>query len=200
LKTDSFHKTKNKFFPLDTSMALPRGSSFTSLFLISAVVSAQNSGDSDGGATDKGSWLIEANTGFGAGLFGHSANTGFGLTSIDGTTVWSVGAEGGYFVADDLAIKAGLGYTDNDGFSVFTYKLGAKYYIASAFPVQVDVTGASFQDANENPLWVGIQGGYAWFVADNVSIEPGLRYNLSLNEDFTDEGILEFRIGFAFYF
>ncbi|MFT5893046.1 MAG: hypothetical protein ACI9Y7_003165, partial [Dokdonia sp.] len=25
---DSFHKTKNKFFPLDTSMALPRGSSF----------------------------------------------------------------------------------------------------------------------------------------------------------------------------
>jgi hypothetical protein len=27
LKTDSFHKTKNKFFPLDTSMALPRGSS-----------------------------------------------------------------------------------------------------------------------------------------------------------------------------
>jgi hypothetical protein len=28
LKTDSFHKTKNKFFPLDTSMALPRGSSF----------------------------------------------------------------------------------------------------------------------------------------------------------------------------
>ncbi|MFT5892318.1 MAG: hypothetical protein ACI9Y7_002428, partial [Dokdonia sp.] len=28
LKTDSFHKTKNKFFLLDTSMALPRGSSF----------------------------------------------------------------------------------------------------------------------------------------------------------------------------
>jgi tetratricopeptide (TPR) repeat protein len=34
LKTDSFHKTKNKFFLLDTSMALPRGSSFNNAFSI----------------------------------------------------------------------------------------------------------------------------------------------------------------------
>lgn len=172
----------------------------TSLFLVSAAGFSQSSGDSDGGATDKGSLLIEANTGFGAGGLGHSANTGFGLTSIDGTTVWSVGAEGGYFIADDLAIKAGLGYTDNDGFSIFTYKLGAKYYAADVIPVQIDFTGASVQDAEENPLWVGVQGGYAWFVADNISIEPGLRYNFSLNEEFTDEGVFEFRIGFSLFF
>lgn len=172
----------------------------TGLFLVSAVGLSQSSDDGDGGATDKGSWLVEANTGFGAGGFGHTANTGFGLTSIDGTTVWSVGAEGGYFVADDIAVKAGLGFTDNDGFSIFTYKVGAKYYAADVIPVQIDLTGASVEDAEENPLWLGIQGGYAWFVADNISIEPGVRYNLSLNEDFTDEGVLEFRIGFALFF
>ena len=68
--------------------------------------------------------------------------------------------------------------------------------------MQVDLTGASSDDflGNENPLWLGLQGGYAWFVADNISIEPGLRYNLSLNEDFTDEGLFEFRIGFALHF
>ncbi len=176
------------------------------LFAAAAVLglSNVNAQDSDNGSTalSKGSILVEANTGFGADMFGHSANTGFGLYSIDGTTVWSVGAEGGYFVMDDLAVKVGLGYSDLDGASSFSYKLGAKYYIASQFPVQVDLTGASGDDVfgDESPLWVGVQGGYAWFVADNISIEPGLRYNISMNEDFTDEGIFEFRIGFALHF
>lgn len=158
-----------------------------------------------GNQTSQGKWLIEANTGFSAGggelgLIQHTANTGFGLVSVDGTTIWSLGVEGGYFVMDDLAIKAGLGYTDYDGDSVFTYKLGAKYYIMSQIPIQVDVNGASIKDFDENPLWLGLQGGYAIFLGENVSIEPGLRYSLSLNEDFTDEGIFTVRVGFALHF
>ena len=156
----------------------------------------------DGTQTDKGSWLIEANTGFGGGDtgFAHTANTGFGLTSIGDLTLWSIGAEGGYFIADNLAAQIGLGYADIDGTSIFSYKLSAKYYIINTIPVQLDITGASYQDIPENPLWLGIQGGYAIFIGDMVSIEPGLRYNLSLNEDFTDEGIFEFRVGFALHF
>src|SRR5690606_19806725 len=161
-----------------------------------------NAQDGGNGATAKGKYLIEANTGFGGGsnMFAHSANTGFGLMSLDGTTIWSVGAEGGYFVMDNLAVKAGLGFTDNDGSTIFSYKVGAKYYIIGSIPVQLDFTGASIKDFNENPLWLGIQGGYAIFLNDFVSVEPGLRYNLSLNEDFTDEGMFEFRIGFALHF
>lgn len=161
-----------------------------------------NAQDDTNGQTSKGKWLIEANTGFGGGggLYGHSANTGFGLSSIDGQTIWSIGAEGGYFVMDDLAVKAGLGYADFDGSSLFSYKLGAKYYISSMIPVQVDFTGASVDGATEDPLWLGLQGGYAIFLGENVSIEPGIRYNLSLNDDFTDEGIFEFRVGFALHF
>ena len=175
------------------------------LLLMAAVavfgLSNVNAQDADASsALSKGSIVVEANTGFGAGGLGHTANTGFGLTSIDGTTVWSIGGEAGYFVMDDLAVKVGLGYTDNDGSSIFSYKIGAKYYVASQFPIQVDYTGASFDGADENPSWIGLQGGYAWFVADNISIEPGLRYNISMNEDFTDESILEFRIGFALHF
>lgn len=157
-----------------------------------------------GGQTSKGKWLIEANTGFTAGgeagYIQHTANTGFGLLSVDGTTIWSVGAEGGYFLMDDLAVKAGLGYTDYDGSSVFSYKLGAKYYIISKIPVQIDVNGSSIDGNDENPLWLGLQGGYAIFLGENVSIEPGLRYSHSLNEDFTDESLFELRIGFALHF
>lgn len=171
---------------------------FIGIALASFTVNSQVKSD----ALAEGSLLIEGNTGFGAGGVGNPANTSFNLFSQDGITTWSLGAEGGYFVIDNLAAKIGLGYNDNDGASSFSYKLGAKYYIVSKFPVQLDVVGASGDDVfpNETPLWLGVQGGYAWFVADNVSIEPGLRYNLSLNEDFTDESIIEFNIGFALHF
>ncbi len=149
------------------------------------------------GQTAKGKWLIEANTGFGA---AHSADTSFGLRSEDGETTWSIGAEGGYFVMDDLAIKAGLGYVDmGDDVSSFTYKIGAKYYIISQIPVQLDYSGASIKDADENPSYLGIQGGYAIFLGQNVSIEPGLRFNKSLNDDFYDD-VFQVRIGFALHF
>jgi hypothetical protein len=167
-----------------------------------ALVGFSVNAQEESSALSEGSWLVEANTGFGGGDLGNPANTSFSLLSIDGTTLWSVGAEGGYFVIDNLAVKLGLGYNDFDGASSFSYKVGAKYYIASQFPVQLDLVGASGDDVfgDETPLWLGLQGGYAWFVADNISIEPGLRYGLSLNEDFTDEGILEFNIGFALHF
>jgi opacity protein-like surface antigen len=170
--------------------------------LVSLFVFAFSSYAQDGSQTAKGSWLVEANTGFGGGDtgFAHTANTGFGLTSFGDTTIWSIGGEAGYFIEDNLAIKAGLGYSDFDITSAFSYKLGAKYYVINIIPIQVDVTGASFKDVDENPLWLGLQGGYAIFVSDQISIEPGLRYNLSLNKDFTDEGIFEFRIGFALHF
>ncbi|NAS12058.1 outer membrane beta-barrel protein [Poritiphilus flavus] len=159
----------------------------------------------DSTSTAKDSWLIEANTGFGAGTGAHASNTGFGFYSSDGTTIWAIGVEGGYFMADNLALKLGLGYSsqefDNDFFdtSAFTYKVGLKYYIVGTVPIQLDVTGGSIKDLDENPLWLGIQGAYAIFLADNLSLEPGLRYNLSMNEDFTDQGIFEFRIGFAIH-
>ncbi|WP_242093705.1 hypothetical protein [Aestuariivivens sediminicola] len=159
--------------------------------------------DDSSTSTTQGKWLIEANTGFGGGimgLVGHSANTGFGLSSVDGETIWSIGAEAGYFIVDDLAIKFGLGYSDLAGESMTSYKLGVKYYLTGVIPFQVDITGASWEGSDENPLWLGLQGGYAWFITEHVSIEPGLRYNVSLNEDFSDEGIFEFRIGFALYF
>jgi len=156
-------------------------------------VNAQDDND-DHGAIQEGKWLIEINTGSYA-----TGSTAFSLASVDGNTQWSVGAEGGYFVIDNLAIKAGLGYQDfGDGDnSSFAYKIGAKYYIANEFPVGVDYTGVS-SDFDEDPSYVGIEGGYAWFVTPKVSIEPKIRYNLSMNSDFYDD-VFQALIGFAIH-
>ena len=147
----------------------------------------------DHGPLLEGQWLIEINTGSWA-----TGSTAFSLTSVDGNTMWSIGAEAGYFVANNFAIKAGLGYSDDDfGDGLFAYKIGVKYYLGDTFPLGVDFTGVSsdFFDGS----WVGVQGGYAWFVTEHLSIEPTLRYNITLDED-EAESIFQGLIGFAFHF
>lgn len=151
--------------------------------------------------TSKGKWLVEANTGNAV-----LGTTGIYLTSVDGEFQYNIGLDGGYFIMNNLAIKGGLGY-GGDSFSstsAFSYRLGAKYYVKSMIPVTLDLTGSSGDAvenfAGETPLWLGVGAGYAWFVGKNVSIEPGLRYNLSLNDKYTDEGVFQFNIGFALHF
>ncbi len=175
--------------------------------------SAQDEGTS--APTSTGTWLVEVNTGFGtaangAGLSSIGSYTGIGYANgKSGDYKWSQfsgGAEGGYFIADNFAIKAGLGFStydaDNDAVdtNAFSYMLGSKYYIKSMIPVQLDFRGSTIKDAEENPLWIGLQGGYAVFLNDFMSIEPGLRYDFSLNEDAYDGGMFSFRVGFAAFF
>lgn len=166
-----------------------------------------NAQDADGGQTAKGKWLIEANTGFGAIM---PASTSFGYSSQGDLKQMSLGAEGGYFVMDNLAIKVGIGYNsiDNgvtDG-SAFAYKVGAKYYVKGMIPVQVDYSGASGDlveggvNGDDTPSYLGVQAGYAWFLGSNVSIEPGVRYNSSLNDDYIEDGQFQVCIGFALHF
>ena len=165
-------------------------------------VNAQD--DSANAPTDKGSWLIEANTGNAV-----LGTTGIYFASSDGSSSYNVGLDGGYFIMDDLAVKVGLGFGGSspdggDATSAFSYRIGGKYYIKSMIPVTLDLTGSSGDAvenfAGETPMWLGIGAGYAWFVSDNVSIEPGVRYNHSLNEDFTDKGVFQVNIGFALHF
>lgn len=151
---------------------------------------------------EKGKILLEANTGFGGNNVG---STGFYLDSQDGSTSYNVGVEGGYFVMENLAVKLGLGYggfspKDGDATNSIGYKVGAKYYVIGKIPVELSVNGGSTKDADENPLWLGVQAGYAVFLADNIALEPGIRYNHSLNEDYTDKGVIQFNVGFSLFF
>ncbi|CAM4115632.1 outer membrane beta-barrel protein [Flavobacterium sinopsychrotolerans] len=155
----------------------------------------------DTGQTAAGKWLIEANTNFGVAA---GSNTGFSYSNTDGDSEYNIGAEVGYFVIDDLAIKGGLGYgginTDLFDTNVVSYKIGLKYYILSMIPVQVDYSGGIIEDLDEDPSYFGVQAGYAIFLGSNVSVEPGIRYNISLNEDYSNKDTFQFNIGFVLHF
>lgn len=168
---------------------------FLAFALMLSVCFFSNAQENDHGAIHQGQWLIEINTGTWT-----TGNTGFSLLSVDGNTQWSVGAEGGYFVIDNLAVKVGLGYSDASyefAESTFSYKVGVKYYLLDQIPLGLDFTGLSIEEYD--PSWIGVQGGYAWFVSPQVSIEPTLRYNISLDDTQADNAF-QGLIGFAFHF
>lgn len=76
--------------------------------------------------TKKGDLLLEVNTGFGAGV----GNTGIRFYSDESGSSYSFGAEGGYFVIDNLGLKLGVGYGGDSpkvgtATSDLGYKLGA---------------------------------------------------------------------------
>ncbi len=157
-----------------------------------------SNGQAKEGQVSKGIWLIEVNTGFGENV----GSTSLSLTSSDGITAYNIGAEGGYFIKDNLAIKLGLGYGD-DGIegndNPIAYKIGAKYYFKKMIPIELSYNGVGFGSADANPTYLGFQAGYALFLGKNVSIEPGLRYNKSMNTDYYDDNF-QFNIGFALHF
>ncbi len=141
------------------------------------------------GQTEKGKFVIEANTGSAT-----TGNTSFSFSSSDGNSNFSIGLDGGYFFMDDLAVKAGLGY--NDSREDFVYKIGVEYYIGGQFPVGIDFTGTSFDGGSSNLL--GLQAGYAYFLGENVSVKPTVRYNVALEDG--RQGAFQGLIGFALYF
>jgi hypothetical protein len=155
--------------------------------------------------TAKGKWLIEANTAFGEGV----GSTQIRFNSDEEGTSYNFGAEGGYFVMDNLAVKLGLGYlgiSPKGGTAVsgLGYKIGAKYYVMNMIPVELSYNGISKspkQDGVKDPSFFGIQAGYAVFLGSNVSIEPGLRYNYALLKK-EEGGVsnLQFNVGFALHF
>ncbi|MDB4178552.1 porin family protein [Flavobacteriaceae bacterium] len=147
--------------------------------------------------TSKGTILVGTN--IGNAMVG---GTNIGFTSTDGESILSIGADAGYFIMDDLAIKVGLGYSSDSASdtNTFAYRLGAKYYLMGKLPLTVDFTGASIKDLDENPSWLGLGAGYAIFLTENISLEPGLRYNLTMNDKFTEENVFQFNVGFALHF
>ncbi|MBC6424984.1 MAG: hypothetical protein GDA51_00615 [Ekhidna sp.] len=174
--------------------------------------------------TEKGHILLEVGTSsFGEPAVKQGASTGMNLWISDGTTLFSIGAEGGYFIKDNLALKVGLGYTENrnnvevEVTNFFTYKVGVKNYFKGVIPLQADFTGAvnidgSFGEVSSplstsSPaLWLGLQGGYAFFLKENIAFEPAIRYNIDLGEsgtefeDFFEGTIFELKFNFSIFF
>lgn len=158
---------------------------------------------------EKGKFLLETNFS----PFSSVGSNGFYLKKSENAQQWGVGGEAGYFVADKLAIKAGVGYTKTkqeielmeSSFNMDTqsvgYKIGAKYYIANHLPFQVDFGGIKVKNLEHNFI-LGGQLGYAWIINNIIIIEPRIRYDITETKDGYKqyENMFSAQIGFSIHF
>lgn len=131
-------------------------------------------------------------------------NTGIGFSSEkDGGKMLNLGLNGGYFIANNLAIKAGVGYGnlryDKETVSeTWSFRGGVEYNILGYFPIEVAWTGSNTPHVDYNPSYLSTQAGYNWFLNDNVAIKPLVRYDVSLTDYYND--VVSVGVGFGFYF
>lgn len=127
-------------------------------------------------ATQEGNYTIGLNT------------SGLGFSTVkDGLTTFNAGATFGAFAAQNFAIVGQVGYGSlhygDTNVNDWTYGAGVKYYMGSRVPLQVDWKGSTGSTVQPSASFVGTQLGYAMFPARNLSVEPTLRYDWSMNRD-----------------
>jgi hypothetical protein len=125
-----------------------------------------------------------------------------GFTNVDGVTNVNVGLTAGSFATQNLAVVVSTGYSTSLSDEVRTndwyYGAGLKYYVASVLPIQVDWRGYSGNSFDTPASFVGVQGGYAWFPFRNFSIEPTVRYDVAVNDEY--KNMLSGKVGFNLFF
>ena len=139
---------------------------------------------------------------------GASSNLSFSSTSIDGYSDnynnFNLGFQGGYFVAENLALGALINFQkqtlgDQDA-STTTLGLFGRYYINGAFFLGAGYASANSKSNGFSGDAVGsipLEAGYAAFITDAVSIEPSLVYAIGTGDNNTNT--VGVNVGFAIY-
>lgn len=154
---------------------------------------------------------LSAQTEKGKLLLGASSNSGLSFQSQDGAednlVSFSLNAQGGYFVIDNLAAGLNLGFsTSSQGdFSNTTLSIGpfARYYFDNVFfGANFSITNTNgdngISDFSSNGSLLGLELGYAAFLNNNIAIEPALTY-FNTGGDFNGLTGFSLNIGFTIY-
>lgn len=134
--------------------------------------------------------------------------SGFGLSysKIPGFCM-NIEAAGGYFIADNWALKGLIGWNHEGDANEFNLGFGARYYLKENGLffggglkyglVSLSVEGAETQ-VNHN-VYLPLEAGYCFYLNDHVSIEPSVFVDMCLNhfKDYTKFGL---KLSFGYYF
>ena len=142
---------------------------------------------------------LSAQTESGNMMVGVNSNAGFSSFSPegggDGITTMNLGASGGYFVMDNLALTANFGFAQvGDLDAVTSFGIGARYYMGSIFgAVGYSVPGEEMSD-------LALGAGYSKMLTDNIALEPSLMYIMSSAGGESYGSTFGLNVGFALYF
>lgn len=105
----------------------------------------------------------------------------------------------GYFAADCLMLRLGVGYDHTKEIDDVSVSAGARYYFD-----QCGVflgAGAEYDHftPNSNDVMIPCEVGYAFFLNRNITFEPSVYYKMSLH-DFSNNSTVGVKIGLGIYF
>ena len=109
-------------------------------------------------------------------------------------------ATGGYFLWDDIMLKATLGYQHNRPHDDnITVGVGGRYYFRQNGIFLGAGAEYCHETKNYNDCRIPVEVGYCFYINHYVSIEPALYYTMSVN-DFSDKSTVGLKVGFGLYF
>ncbi|HYG02001.1 MAG TPA: hypothetical protein VD927_06110 [Chryseosolibacter sp.] len=135
-------------------------------------------------------------------LVGAGSNFGFTNVSPDGGDSFSefdLHGKVGYFFIENVVGGLKLDYAKIDDTSKIGFGIFGRYYLNNTI-----ILGASlgtykedYGETDASATVLGIEGGYAAFITDNIAIEPTLNIDLLSGDlDATRFGL---NVGFSFY-
>jgi len=143
---------------------------------------------------------VSAQTETGNIIMGVTSDFSFSSTTLDiegaeAVSTMGLNVQGGYFVMDNLAAMALLGYNKEGDFDAVTsFGIGARYYMNSIY-AQV-----AYIIPGEDLSQIHISAGYAHMLTDNISLEPSLSYDMLSWDGESYSSTIGLKIGFGLYF
>lgn len=114
---------------------------------------------------------------------------------------WTFGfsVSGGYFFTDAWMLYGDLGYDHTRHTDDVSVGAGTRYYIKQN-GIYLGI-GLQYEHATSSLNYIQIcpEVGYAFFINKNITIEPAVYYDISMN-DFDDGSKVGLKIGLGFYF
>jgi opacity protein-like surface antigen len=144
---------------------------------------------------EQGTMMVGGN--FNVRFNGDKVKSGSTTTTIDHYTSISIGPQFGYFIIDNLAAGAGLtinsysvtyeNSNDKSSGSSVVFSPFVRYYLSQGIFFQGRLDAGSQKDKDRvgnttTTVSHGLSGwalgaGYAWFITDNVALEPQIGYS-----------------------
>lgn len=151
------------------------------LCLLTATVAAQ-------AQFERGKWII------------NPALTGLNLSYNTDTDKarFGLGAKGGAFLADNVALLVGLGAEWKSGEDLYKASVGGRYYfdrIGLYLGAEVNLKRYDWGSVDKTRCGFAAEAGYAFFLSRSVTLEPALYWDVD-----KDRSELGLRLGFGFYF
>lgn len=112
---------------------------------------------------------------------------------------FGIDATAGYFLADDIMLKANFGYEHMPHVDNITLGVGGRYYFEQNGIYLGTGLEYCHETVNYNDLRIPIEAGYCFYLNHYLSVEPAVYYKMSVN-DFSDKSAVGLKVGLGFYF